>query len=116
MAYLVCGLLLEGYIENTVAADRYPDGEESASYYAYMEQRTHDAITFYTQASSDKALKKVTDILLWQHQISNCPSIYHRLNQYNLILSKDVVPSYEKFERDCVVLDFSHFQVKGCQR
>jgi hypothetical protein len=63
MAYLVCGLLLEGYIENTVAVDRYPGGEKSEAYQAYMEKRSHDAITFYAKASSDSALKKVTDIL-----------------------------------------------------
>ena len=104
MAYLVCGLLLDGHIENMIAADRYPDGETCPAYLAYMEKRLHDAITFYTKAAQNKALKKVTDTLLWQHKTlhNDVSSIAKRLKCYDVALSEDIAPSYACFKREPV--------------
>jgi hypothetical protein len=100
LAYLVCGLLLEGQIENKIP-DRYIDNEETEAYKAYVEKRIEDACTFYTKASADPSFKKVTDILLWQQKMQGPESVVTRLKQYDAVVpSQKLVPSYDDYAKD----------------
>ncbi|MDF1645572.1 MAG: hypothetical protein P1U61_01140 [Legionellaceae bacterium] len=79
LAYLLCGLLLDGQIENFTNMDL-----DSAAGAAYLEKRQQDAINFYCQASKDDTLKPVTNVLLWQHRTHGLHSIAAHLRQYDL--------------------------------
>ncbi|MDF1684664.1 MAG: hypothetical protein P1U36_08420 [Legionellaceae bacterium] len=97
LADLVCGLLLEGYIENTMP-DRAMDTEQ------YMEKRTQDACMFYTKAARDGKLKPVTDILLWQQKTQGPESVYTRLKQYDISSPTAIMPSCDDFAQPSITM------------
>ncbi|MDF1683829.1 MAG: hypothetical protein P1U36_04140 [Legionellaceae bacterium] len=99
LAYLVCGLLLEGHIDNKIP-DRYIDNEETEAYQAYVEKRIEDACTFYTKASAELSIKQVTDILLWQQKMQGPESVVARLKQYDAVVpSQELIPSYGDYAK-----------------
>ncbi len=80
IAFLICGLLLEGQI-STITNEKYSPLE----YKEYMEQRTHDAISFYTKAALDSSTRPLVEFLLWELKLTcTLPSIQHRLSEYDL--------------------------------
>ncbi|MDF1683386.1 MAG: hypothetical protein P1U36_01890 [Legionellaceae bacterium] len=95
LAYLICGLLLDGLIEN-LRPDR-PINKQ-----AYLEKRRHDACTLYTKASKNKRLERFTDLLLWQQKTEGCASIINHLQQYDITPPKKLFPTCRFFKRDCV--------------
>jgi hypothetical protein len=97
LADLVCGLLLEGYIENT-KPDRDIHEEK------YMEKRTQDACIFYTKAARDGKLKHVTDILLWQQKTQGPESVHTRLKQYDIPSPTALMPSCDDFAQQSVTM------------
>ena len=80
IADLICGLLLDGYIETT------SDILENCKFYdEYREKRNHDAITFYTKASNDPTIKPIVEFILWTMKTTNLtPSIQNRLALYDV--------------------------------
>jgi hypothetical protein len=97
LADLVCGLLLEGYIENMMP-DRAMHPEQ------YMEKRTQDACMFYTKASRDQKLKPVTDILLWQQKTQGLESLHTRLKQYDIPSPAAIMPSCDDFTQPSITM------------
>jgi hypothetical protein len=80
VADLTCGLLLEGQIETTAHIL-----ENCNEYDEYMEKRTHDAISFYTKATNDAAIKPLAEFLL-RNLKTGYPSasVQNRLALYDL--------------------------------
>ncbi len=80
IADLICGLLLEGYIETT------SDILENCNFYdRYREKRNHDAITFYTKAAKDSTIKPIVEFILWTMKTTNLTSsIQNRLALYDV--------------------------------
>jgi hypothetical protein len=59
-----------------------------SEYDEYRERRAHDAISFYTKAANDAAIKPIAEFLLWEMKTTSpFASIQNRLAQY------DVTPS-----------------------
>lgn len=87
---LICALLLQGHINNTVLADEHCMD-------TYMEKRYHDAIYFYGKAAEDQNLKPIIDFLLWDLKSkTNLNSIVSKLDQADITPSL-LLPNFLKF-------------------
>ena len=95
LAHLVCGLLLEGHIENIMP-------NRNLNETTYMEQRQQDACLFYSKASKEPTLKKATDVLLWQQRLQGPQSIINRSQQYDLTPPTELLPGYDSFAKTSV--------------
>lgn len=105
IAYLTCGLLLDGHIETTAMLV-----ENCAAYDEYIEKRIHDAISFYIKATEDPFTKPIAEFLVWDLKIT-CPlqSVQERLLQYDIVPS-NFFKNYKEFsgKRAGVVVPLSN--------
>ncbi len=98
IAFLTCGLLLQGHIPNVVA--------EKDNLEHYTEIRLHHAIDFYTKISAFSSIQPLAEFLLWEIKtIPSYPSIQTRLAQYDLAPPDDFLQTYSAFrKRDNVTM------------
>lgn len=97
IAYLACGLLLEGRFETEMPTN-YLTETNSKSFTEYMEKRTHDAITFYVRATKDSELRPIVTHLLWNLSMLGSWSVRYRLSEFSeLQPCEHVMPSWSKY-------------------
>lgn len=92
LAFLTCGLLLEGRITNIA--------DEPSDLTAYYEKRIHDAISFYEKAAVSNELKPLVNFLLWEiRTVSELESVLKRIHQFDLLPpSEDYIPSFNQYK------------------
>jgi len=99
LSYLTCGLLLQGYIENALPERLMAESDSVA----YLEKRTHDAISYYIQSVNQrKEYAPIINQLLWELKIDGSTSIQERLACFDI--KPIAFSNYQKFTHEPVKL------------
>lgn len=98
----ICGLLLEGRIENSVNLENISCLDE------YFTKRLQDAISFYNKAAlCNHILKPLIDNILWEIKITRKEnlSIQMRLARFDLIPSMQTFPDFRNHKEKLPVIE-----------
>ncbi|NDH09661.1 MAG: hypothetical protein EBY16_08660, partial [Gammaproteobacteria bacterium] len=86
--YLICGLLLEGLIENTADEDPNPE---------FYRRRAYQAIEFYRKAGSNAELRPIAKHLLWHMRI-RCHDMHDIIEVLDQDNSEPLLSSFSSFK------------------
>lgn len=102
LGLFICGLLLEGRVENSVNLENISCLDE------YFTKRLQDAISFYNKtALCNHTLKPLIDNILWEIKVTRKEnfSIQMRLARFDLIPSMETFPDFRNHKEKLPVIE-----------